>query len=121
MKCKNCKHWQGYQGAEWGDCYRILLELQPDLGDCYTTNEYGTIERFFDIPFDPHDAKYWNFDPVWKTLYDMVKIDVQGVRCIVETRDDIVYDGNGGERTGRLKLRYYQTHKDFQCEEGYDD
>jgi hypothetical protein len=83
------------------------------------TNENGMIEKFFDVPFDPHDIKYWKFNELWMKLYEhMTKCTLpEGVRVVQETRDDVVYDQKNGERVGRLKLHYFQTHKDYSCEE----
>jgi hypothetical protein len=33
----------------------------------------------------------------------------------VITKDDIVYDVRNGERMGRVKLKFFQTHKEFTC------
>lgn len=119
MQCKDCGHWQGHKYSEWGDCYCIISKLEPNLSACYLTNDYGTVEKFFDVPFDPHDAKYWNMNPYWKALYKQAYSNLTklGIRVKEEVRDDIVYDDNGGERLGRLKLHYFQTHKDFTCDE----
>ena len=118
MKCFECKFWQGNKYSDWADCYRVIGQLEPNLLCCYQTNEWGTIERFFDIPMDPHDVKYWTFNELWKKLYDkLCSYDSirLGVRTRKETRDDIVYDQKNGERVGRLKLTYFQTHKDYEC------
>jgi len=65
-------------------------------------------------------VKYWTFNELWKKLYDRLcsysSIRL-GVRTRKETRDDIVYDQKNGERVGRLKLTYFQTHKDYECKE----
>ena len=119
MKCKECEHWQGNKYSTWADCYCVVAHLQPSLSDCYLTNEYGTIERFFEVPFDPHDIKYWIHNSFWHRLYLDAAVTCIGVRMKEEVRDDIVYDHKKGERTGRLKLRYYQTHKDYECEKEY--
>jgi hypothetical protein len=130
MMCKECKHWQGTKYSEWGDCHRVVAQLQPLLLDCYQTNEYGTIERFFTVPFDPHDAKYWSGSSSWRKLYNEIpNLDPwvsplrsdwklpEGVRVIVETKDDIIFDNQNGERIGKLKVKYFQTNKNYDCEE----
>jgi len=121
MKCSECMFWQGNKYGDWADCYRVIGKLEPDLLCCYKTNEWGTIERFFDVPFDPHEVKYWIHDPLWHKLYLGIKIDRLGVRVVEEIRDDIVYDQKNGERVGRLKLRYFQTHRDHVCGEEDDE
>lgn len=113
MQCKDCKHWQGTKYSEWGDCYRVVAHLEPLLLDCYLTNEYGTVERFFTVPFDPHDAKYWSGNSSWKTLYD--RISDPHVIIIEETKNDIIFDNQNGERIGKLKLKYFQTNKEYEC------
>ena len=115
MKCKNCKHWQGTKYSEWGDCYRVVSTLEPELENCCLTNEYGTIVGRFTLPFDPHDAKYWTFNPFWSRLYDAIGL-VDGVRAIEETKDDIIFDHQNGERVGKLTLKFFQTHKEYECE-----
>jgi hypothetical protein len=128
MKCKDCKHWQGTKYSKWGDCNRVVLALEPNLGYCFLSNEYGTVERYFTVPFDPHDVKYWSVNPTWRKLYDSIIYKTnnpdlineaggkfEGVRVIEEIRDDIIFDRHNGERVGKLKLRYFQTHKEFEC------
>lgn len=118
MKCKDCKNWQGTKYSQWGDCYRVVLALNPDLECCFLSNEHGTVEQYFTVPFDPHDVKYWNFNPYWKTLYDAMSnksIAQLGVRVQEDTVDDIIFDRENGERVGRLKLKYFQTHRGYEC------
>lgn len=118
MQCFNCKHWQGNKYTKWGDCFRVIAKLEPKLCDYYLTNDYETVEQFFSVPFDPHELKYWIYNPHWLKLYNNVGSGCPtGVRMKVQSRDDIMYDNKGGERTGKLKLRYFQTHKDYSCEE----
>jgi hypothetical protein len=97
----------------------VVLALEPELGNCCLCNEYGTQIARFTSPFDPHDAKYWSFSPFWKKLYDAMTPDslVDGVRLIEETKDDIIFDNQNGERIGKLKLKYFQTHKEYDCDE----
>jgi len=115
MKCKDCKHWQGTKYSEWADCYRIVRDLEPDLECCYLTNAHGTVTEYFTVPFDPHDIKYWNFNPIWKKLYDNLILAKLGVRMVEEVVDDVIYDQSMGERIGKLRLRYFQTHKEYEC------
>ena len=117
--CRNCKSWQGTKYSEWADCYSIVLALNPALDTCSLSNEFGTILQYFKVPFDPHDVKYWNFDPAFRCLYDEMtndSLDRLGIRVEEKVIDDVVYDRENGERVGRLKLKYFQTHKEFTCE-----
>lgn len=117
MDCKNCKYWQGTKYSEWGDCYRVVAELEPYLLDCYQTNEHGTVDKFFEVPFDPHDAKYWINNSSWKKLYKNAYWGPlpPGVKVIEETVNDVIFDSQNGERVGKLKLRYFRTHKEYEC------
>jgi hypothetical protein len=119
MKCRDCKYWQGTKYSEWGDCNRVVAHLEPLLLDCYQTNEYGTIERFFTVPFDPHDAKYWSGNSSWRTLYTEILINPLSthrlVRVVEETKDDIIFDNQNGERIGKLKVKYFQTNTEYEC------
>jgi hypothetical protein len=119
MKCKDCKHWQGSKYSEWGDCNRVVAHLEPLLLDCFLTNEYGTVERFFTVPFDPHDVKYWFRNVSWLKLYTKIlPLDLpSGVRIVEEVKDDIIFDSQNGERIGKLRLKYFQTNKEYTCYE----
>lgn len=119
MECRNCKFWQGTKYSEWGDCYRVISQLDDDITSCYLANEYGTIERFFSVPFDPHEVKYWIRSPSFLKIYGKIgdKLPFLGVRVEIVRKDDIVYDTKNGERTGKLKLKFFQTHKDYSCKE----
>jgi hypothetical protein len=96
----------------------VVSVLNPDLECCFLSNEYGSVIKYFETPFDPHDAKYWNFNPMWRTLYEAMDDDnlQDGVRVKEVTVDDIVYDRENGERVGRLKLKYFQTRRDYVCQ-----
>jgi hypothetical protein len=117
MKCKRCKHWQGTKYSEWGDCYRVILALNPELETCFISNEHGTVTRNFQVPFDPHDIKYW-MEPGFKAIYDNMKTEnmaVLGVKVVETITDDIIYDRDNGERVGKLKIKYFQIHKEYEC------
>jgi hypothetical protein len=75
------------------------------------------VNRYFDVPFDPHDYKYWSLNPYWKKLYNNYKVDRLGVRDRVVKKDDIIFDHEGGERVGLVSLRFFQTHKEYTCED----
>jgi hypothetical protein len=122
MKCSGCLHWQGNKYSEWGDCYRVISKVKPDLSCCYLLNESDIAERYFEIPFDPHDYKYWSRNPYWRTLYEdaideVVVFDKHpGVRVVTHVKDDIVFDAQNGERVGKLRLHYFQTNKEYTCD-----
>ena len=62
------------------------------------------------------------YNPYWYRLYKDCGLELpKGVRLEVETRDDVVYDQKNGERVGRLKLLYFQTRNDYNCEECNSD
>ena len=117
MTCGNCIHWQGTKNSTWGDCYRVVMALNPELEMCFISNEYGTTVRNFSVPFDPHDIKYW-MDPSFHALYDSMTTETLGnpkIKVEEIVVDDIIYDRENGERVGRLKVKYFQTHKEFEC------
>ena len=112
MKCNECRHWQGTKYSTFGDCFRVVMALSPELETCFLDGVN------FSVPFDPHDVKYWVHNELWKKMYvHLCKCATprKGVRAVQETRDDIVYDQKNGERVGRLKLTYFQTHRDYEC------
>jgi hypothetical protein len=77
----------------------------------------------FQVPFDPHDVKYWNFSPAFAAIYDEMKTEnmaVLGVRVEERVVDDIIYDRDNGERVGRLKIKFFQTHKEYECNDKSD-
>jgi hypothetical protein len=120
MKCKDCKFWQGNKHSEWADCYRVIGQLNEYITSCYMSDDHGAITAFFKLPFDPHDIKYWQHNEIWYRLFcnAVVQADqTDGVRTVVQTRDDVKFDQKGGEAIGRLKCYYFQTHKDYDCKE----
>ena len=117
MNCKNCKHWQGTKYSEWGDCYCIIRHIEPNLEACYLSNEYGTVIRYFSVPFDPHDYKYWSLNHYWKKLYGNIKSNKLGVKMIELSKNDILFDYKGGERVGKVPLKFFQTYRRFHCED----
>ena len=132
MTCKDCSKWQGNKYSKWGDCNHVIGVLCPGLLDQYTTNEYGTMDKVFTLPFDPHDIKYWKWHGEWKNLYyDLVlnTMTIEGnpgyywfdwyndqVRIVENTREDVIYDYNRGERIDMVKYYYLQTRKEYTCE-----
>jgi len=119
MRCEYCKHWQGVKGAEWGDCYRVVAHLQPALLKCTDTNEYGTVLKKFKVPFDPHEIKYWLYNANFAEYYPEALRNVDklhGIKVQYETREDVMYDFQKGERITNAIFAYVQTRKDFNCE-----
>ena len=120
-KCRNCCHWQCpakiRDGTKWADCYRVIGALEPNLLCCYEENENGWIEKFFDIPFDPTDVKYWRFNDQWDALYThLTKCELpEKIRVKTYVKDDFIFDQKSGEKLGRLKLHYFQTREDYKC------
>jgi len=113
--CGNCKHWQGKE--EWGDCYRVIASLQPKLFLCYNQIDEDTRE-YFKVPFDPHDVKYWVYNNRFLNLYHKATWDVwlgSGLICYVIKEEDMKYDQHGAERLAVVKLHYFQTNKDYVC------
>jgi len=71
----------------------------------------------FKIPFSPHDQKYWKFNVEWKKLYyELVKITYKKVNVETVEERDVIYDSTNGERIGKVKLHYFGTRKDCNCE-----
>ena len=109
MSCKDCRNWQGRDG-EWGDCNWVLGCIMPLLYYEQHSFKEGIYLRF---PFDPHDVKY--FDPILRRV--LVNCTVpDGVRKDIVREDDLVFDDFGGERIAKVKVVYFQTHRDYQCE-----
>ena len=96
--CSTCKYWQGNSKFNtWADCYRIVGILQPKLFE-FCKNERGFL---FNIPFDPHEIRYYDHDsPIHKYLKEL-EIPV-GVRKQVT-------------KYGKNKLVFLQTAKGFKC------
>jgi hypothetical protein len=121
MKCKNCIHWQGVRGNEWGDCNRVVSHLNPGLFQCHAVNSEGTILEEWSVPFDPHEIKYWdNKDPNFLPRYAeaiLNSITHDDIQVETEERRDVVYDKNGGERIDTIKYHYFTTHKEHECYE----
>jgi len=117
MKCSNCKFWQGRKGADWGDCYRVITKVEPKLEGSVVVNDNDVVLRRFNVPFDPHDIKYWLWNSQFMELYRNMEVSQLGIRIEDTIEDDILYDQSNGERVGRLKLRFIQTHKDYECKE----
>ena len=114
MRCHECVRWQGRKGHKFGDCYCILDIIIPDVINM--CNFFGFKLR---TPFDPHDCKY--FDPFLRKQLEAVAVP-KGVRKDIRLEEDIIYDEQGGERIAKVKVTYFQTHRDFSCgKENYDN
>jgi hypothetical protein len=110
MRCKDCPKWQGSRRSKWGDCYCVVGELFPQL---YRVEHLFREGIRWTTPFDPHDCKY--YDPLIRTFFEKMAVVPDGVRKQTVTEDDIVYDEQGGERVGRVKVTYFQTRRDYSC------
>jgi hypothetical protein len=121
MKCVECKYWQG-QFSEWGDCNRVIAVLQPGLLEVkrYVDED---VWYYFDIPFDPHHVKYWNYNIDFSILYaKAAHMELpEGVRREIIKEQDIWIDQFGKERTKLVNVCYFMTHKTFNCEYGERD
>ena len=117
MQCINCRFWQGRKGADFGDCYRVIAKVEPKLEGSVVVNDNDVVLRRFNVPFDAHDIKYWMWNSEFMELYRNMKVSQLGIRIEDTIEDDILYDQSNGERVGRLKLRFIQTHKDYECKE----
>jgi hypothetical protein len=106
INCAACPCWGGYnKNVEWGDCYRVFLTLDPKLREI--KNRFGfKLQQ----PFDPHDLKYIREKIPALNLPD-------GVRMDVRKETDLTFDDEGNERIKPVKIVYYQTHKNYICEE----
>jgi hypothetical protein len=117
MACANCKYWQGVEFSEWADCYRVIAVLRPDL---LQVRRYidDDVWYYFNVPFDPHHAKYWNYNLDFIDLYRDITQNMtlpEGVRRNVVKEYDIWMDQFGNEREKLLNVCYFQTHKTFNC------
>jgi hypothetical protein len=108
MSCAKCPRWQGTRRSTWADCNYVVCTLVPNWKRLRT--RFGFPLR---VPFDPHDCKY--VDPLLRTVLEKRVVLPKGVRSETIKEDDIVYDDQGGERVGKVKVTYFQTRKDYDC------
>ena len=117
--CGNCKHWQCANKLRgeinWADCYHVVATLQPKLLLCYREIDEDTKE-YFKVPFDPHDVKYWWYNDRFMKLYKLFWNDIR-VRRVIVVEEDFKYDQHGAERLARIGLEYFQTNRDYRCEQ----
>ena len=123
--CGNCKHWQYpvrlRDRTDWADCCRVIVTLQPKLLNCYNQIDEVTRE-YFKVPFSPHDIKYWVYNERFMNLYNNVLYCKPNeflawipVRRYTVKEEDMKYDQQGAERMAVVKLHYFQTNKDYVC------
>jgi len=98
MKCSECKHWSGNKYTDYGDCYRVIFELEPKLRNCKSTID-GLKGVPMWTPFDPHDLQYFNKNNEVKKLLRQLK-----TRLPEQVRVKTIN-----------KLDYFQTNKDMEC------
>jgi hypothetical protein len=115
MNCKDCKYWQGAKRDEWGDCYRVLGEIEPKLFLCYQNITEDT-RKYWNVPFDPHDVKYWIHDDRFMKYY-LEALESPYVRIEAKAEEDIRYNQYNGERMGNFVIYYIQTNQLFNCEQ----
>ena len=101
MKCRECPHWnlsnKAREFASWGDCYRVLVSLSPDLKSC--TSDQG---HTLCVPFDPNDVKRYKYDSRFRKLYASLRSSLpKGVRV--------------QKQNGKF---FFQTCEDYECKEG---
>ena len=65
--CKYCSYWQGF--SEWGDCYRVIAALNPDL-----LKVVGCNGCEFTVPYDPHDYQKYACDARWRSGYQKLML-----------------------------------------------
>ena len=103
MNCAQCRYWQGGKYSEFGDCYRVVVKLSPNLdGCCQESEDRPDSEIYFTVPFDPHDVKeYWTNHPFLRRLLNLAykkAVDIDGLR--VEGQDGCTF---------------IQTRRDYSC------
>jgi hypothetical protein len=72
----------------------------------------------FKIPFDPHEIKYWNYNIDFMEQYKELERRLElpeGVRKQVVKEKDISIDPFGNERTKYIRVCYFMTYRDFNC------
>lgn len=114
--CVSCKHWQGNKYSKWGLCNCYCVVAAPLLKDMMSPLPL----KRFDIPFDPHDMKYFFSDS--RVMKQLTSSELPtGVRREVRQEQDIKFITNKdgvivGERVGKQKVVYFYTHRQFNCE-----
>lgn len=115
-KCKTCRHWAGTKYSQWGGCSRVIAVLQPGLLEVrkYVDDD---IWYYWNVPADPHEVKYWNYNEQFMDLYtEATKMELpEGIGRETRIEDDIWMDQFGNERTKSVKMCYFMTHEFFNC------
>lgn len=118
MKCAECKFWQGnLRYGKWADCQRVVAKLEPNLLCCFHLAEDGITRYYFDVPYDPHDFKYWRFHSQVPNLLKRLRTKLpKGVRIQPVVELDLVFDliGNG-QHLKEVTIYYVQTKYNFSC------
>lgn len=101
MKCYECAYWnvspKRREFQSWGDCYRVLEQLSPEIKECVSDSGHQ-----LQFPFDPHDAARFKFDSRFRKVCQHICSSLpKGVRVQRE-------DG----------LLFFQTEQNFSCERG---
>jgi hypothetical protein len=124
--CATCKHWNGRRTDAWGDCQVIVGQIQPELYNCVRYNDTDELEEypiFWTTPFDPHDYKYFahnkEFKIWWQTA--METLLPLGSGMVVCREKDLVYDRQGGQQVLPMTIVYYETHRDFEGMNCYEE
>jgi hypothetical protein len=117
--CVNCQHWQGNRNsstASRGLCNCYCSVVAPKMWNM----ESPLPLKRFNIPFDPHDMKYFfpsnSIRKVLMTGYvspDVTRVvrKEQDMRLILN-KDNLVV----GERVAKVKVVYFYTDRGFKCE-----
>ena len=87
-----------------------LLEVRKYIDD--------DIWYYWNVPFDAHEVKYWNYNEQFMNLYtEATKMEPlpKGVGRETRIEDDIWMDQFGNERTKSIKMCYFMTHEIFNC------
>jgi hypothetical protein len=86
--------------------------LETRLFDCVSCNDYK-----FRVPFDPHEAKYYDHSHKFKKLYQsaLSRPLPEGVRVVVSKERDTKFNEEGHPKVCVVKYSYIQTTKEFKC------
>jgi len=110
--CRHCHHWQGRREQTYGDCYMILVELIPNFSLCHNDQGYG-----FEVPFDPHEVKYYSNSLTFKKLYrklTLLPLNDKVEKEIVKELD-FVYDSFGRKYLKTVSLLFLRTRRNYKC------
>lgn len=113
MKCKECKYWQGKVTNGFGDCYRVIQCVCPEIFEMEDDN--GVRHK---VPFDPHDVKYFDNNQEFINRYKRLKKEPmpEGVRVIPIKKRDVRFTEDGVPIVRQVELLFFQTRGDYDCE-----